>query len=336
MPAAAVVIPTRNRPRQLERAVASVRAQTLTDWELVVVDDASTEDVVGLLERLQDPRIRVERLAEHGERSAARNRGLALVTSPAVLFLDDDDELLPRALQALVSSLEGHPRVCAAVGAVVHERNGSTRRMPFPGRARELDVRLELLAGWLGLSGQSLMRTGLVAELGGWREGLSVAEDQELWLRLCMRGPVALVPEPILLHRPHGLEGDAPDFRDVERGVVARHLEVCSGGRRAMRAARAREHLRDADIAFQLGDYRHALAASIRGIGGAPFLLKSPLVGPLLARGLANALVAGALPRPAADRLVAAVRASRARSSREGHTSPRRVLPTGSAQGAEP
>src|SRR5436309_2250510 len=106
VPAAAVVIPTRNRRHELERAVASIRAQTLTDWELVIVDDASEDDTAAFLDSLDDPRIKVRRADQHGERSAARNRGLAVVSSPAILFLDDDDELLPRALELLNLALE--------------------------------------------------------------------------------------------------------------------------------------------------------------------------------------------------------------------------------------
>jgi glycosyltransferase involved in cell wall biosynthesis len=314
MPAAAVVIPTRNRRARLERAIASVTAQTVSDWELVVVDDASTDETVQFLDGLEDPRIRVERLEQHGERSVARNRGLERVGAPAVLFLDDDDELLPSSLECLTRALALYPSACAAVGAVIHEVDGARRRQPFPKRPRLLDVRLELLAGWVGLGGQSLMRTDQVSKLGGWRDGLSVAEDQELWLRVCSRGPVAIVPDAVLIHRPHGLEGDAPDFREVERGVVAAHLNATpAGGARPRRAAQAREHLRDADISFQRGAYRSALGATIRGIASAPFLLSSPLVGPMIAKGLLKAVVAAALPRSAADSLRAARARRRAR-----------------------
>lgn len=310
--AAAVVIPTRNRRQAVERAIRSVRAQTLGDWELVVVDDASSDDTAAFLAGLDDDRIRVGRLSEHGERSMARNHGLSLVRAPAVLFLDDDDELAPGSLAVLSDALDRNPGACAAVGAVVHEVDGVRRRPSFPRRPLVTDVRLELLAGWVGLGGQSLMRTGLVREVGGWREGLSVAEDQELWLRLCARGPVAVVPEVVLVHRPHGLAGDAPGGRDVERGVVADHLRGAGAhDRRARKAARAREHLRDADIGFQQGAYRFALAATIRGIAAAPFLLGSRLVGPGIARGLRNAVIAAALPRGATEALRAARRRPR-------------------------
>jgi GT2 family glycosyltransferase len=315
VPVASVVIPTRNRRQKLERAIRSVQGQTLTDWELVAVDDASTDDTPSFLARLEDRRVKTIRLEEHMERSVARNRGLGLASSPAVLFLDDDDELLPAALELLTESLNRHTEACAAVGAVIHESGGTHRRPSFPKRSLVMDVHLELLAGWVGLGGQSLFRTSVLNQAGGWREGLSVAEDQELWLRVAAHGPVAIVPSNVLLHRPHGLAGDAPGWREIEQGVVRDQLSLePEADGKARRAAGAREHLRDADIAFQLGSYGAALRATVRGILTAPFLLRSPLVGRGIARGLANALVAAALPKKITERLRRVIRRKRDRS----------------------
>ncbi len=304
MPVAAVVIPTRNRRERLERAIASVLGQKLEDWELVVVDDASTDDTPAFLTEIEDPRIRAICLDEHGERSAARNRGLELVRSRAVLFLDDDDELLPGALELLTGALERHAGVCASVGAAIYEVDGTRRRQVQPKRPLVIDVRLELLAGWVALGGQSLFRTSLLKDVGGWQDGLSVAEDQELWLRVATRGPVAIVPESVLVHRPHGLVGDASGWRELERDVVRRYLLTEAGqGLRARKAAAAREHLRDADVAFKRAAYRTALLATIRAVTTAPFLFTSPLIGRGCTRGLFNALVAAVLPHAATNRL---------------------------------
>jgi glycosyltransferase involved in cell wall biosynthesis len=314
-PAAAVVIPTRNRRHTLERAIRSVSAQSLRDWELVVVDDASTDETAEFLQSIDDPQIRIERLVQHGERTAARNRGLELVRATAVLFLDDDDELPRHSLAVLTDALDRHPSAYAAVGAVVHEVDGTRWRASFPKRAQLLDIRLELLAGWQALNGQCLLRTDLLREIGGYRAGLPVAEDQELWLRLCRRGPVAIVPDAVLIYHSHGLDRDAPGGRDVERGLVADHLrESATRDARARRAARAREHLRDADIAFRRGSYRVALAATIRGIAVAPFLLGSRLIGPGIARGLVSALAAATLPSGVTERLRAGRRRRRDRA----------------------
>jgi GT2 family glycosyltransferase len=319
IPGASVVIPTRNRRAALERAIRSVVAQTFADWELIVVDDASMDDTWEFLEGLDDPRIHIVRLEQHRERSAARNRGLRAVSSPAALFLDDDDQLVPSALELLTAALAHHPTAGASVGAVIHEIDGARTRPPFPKRPHLLDVRLELLAGWVALGGQSLIRTALLDEAGGWPEELSVAEDQELWLRLCTKGPTAIVPEAVLVHHPHGLAGDAPENRDVERSVVARHLGDMPGADgRARRAAAAREHLRDSYVAFQSGAYRTAVRGTLRGIGTAPFLLISPLVGPGLLRAVLGGVLAAVLPRTLAERMLAVARRRRAPSSARG------------------
>jgi glycosyltransferase involved in cell wall biosynthesis len=300
------VIPTRNRRNDLERTLRSVQSQTLTDWEVVVVDDASTDDTAEFLGNLADPRVRVERLAEPSERSVARNRGLELATSPTVLFLDDDDALRPSALEVLTRALTLHTTACASVGAAIYELDGSRRRPGFPEGPRLMDVRLELLAGWVALGGQSLMRTEMVKEVGGWEEELPVipAEDQDLWLRLCACGPVAFIPDAVLDHRPHGVGDEASRGREPERLLISRYLRtVPPGDHRARRAASAREQLQDADLAFTAGTYRTALRATIRAVMTAPFLLRSPLIGRGISRGLANALVATLLPRAATDRL---------------------------------
>jgi hypothetical protein len=324
VPAAAVVIPTRDRRSELERAIRSVQSQTLNDWELVIVDDASTDGTAEFLASLNDPRVRVERLSAAAERSVSRNHGLELVTSPMVLFLDDDDELFPPALEALTEALGRHPAACASVGAAIYEIDGMRRRPSFPKRSQVLDVRLELLAGWVALGGQSLMRTEVVNEVGGWEEHLPVipAEDQDLWLRLASRGPVAIIPDAVLHHWPHGLGAEASRGREPERLLISRYMQtVPPTDERALRAARAREHLRDGDIDFQLGSYRRALGATIRGIATAPFLLRSRLVGPGIAHGLVNTLLATALPRSVVESIRAARRRRRARAlMTESHT----------------
>src|SRR5207249_6673035 len=93
MTAVSVVIATRNRRLFLSEAIATVQQQTFDDWELIVVDDASTYDTPSFLGGLRDSRIRDIRQATHGQRSVARNRGLADARGEFVMFLDDDDLL---------------------------------------------------------------------------------------------------------------------------------------------------------------------------------------------------------------------------------------------------
>jgi glycosyltransferase involved in cell wall biosynthesis len=93
-----VVLPTFNRGYCLERAIRSVLGQTYPDWELIVVDDGSTDDTQAVLESFKDPRIRVFRHSVNRGVAAARNTGLAAARGEFIAFLDSDDEWRPDKL----------------------------------------------------------------------------------------------------------------------------------------------------------------------------------------------------------------------------------------------
>jgi len=103
MPNVSVIIPTRNRPALLARAIQSVRAQTYRDWELVVVDDASEEPVCDFVATLGDNRIRCFRLDISSGGGAARNAGIRAAKGTFIAFLDDDDEWVPEKLLVQMS-----------------------------------------------------------------------------------------------------------------------------------------------------------------------------------------------------------------------------------------
>lgn len=103
-----VILPTFNRADTILRAVHSVLAQTFSDWELLIIDDGSTDNTVALVERL-DPRVRVVRQDNAGV-YVARNRGLALSRGEYIAFLDSDDEWMPNFLAITVAFLRAHPQ----------------------------------------------------------------------------------------------------------------------------------------------------------------------------------------------------------------------------------
>lgn len=104
-----IVIPTYNRADLLKRAVGSVLAQTCTDWELIVVDDCSTDDTPAVLAACCDPRLRVFRNDPNRERSASRNRGIEAAQGDYICFLDSDDLYLPNHLATLAQAIETAP-----------------------------------------------------------------------------------------------------------------------------------------------------------------------------------------------------------------------------------
>jgi glycosyltransferase involved in cell wall biosynthesis len=108
-PAISIVMPLYNKAGQVLKTIASVTAQTLSDWELVVVDDGSTDGGPALVRALGDARIRVVSQANAGV-SAARNRGIELARADLIAFLDADDLWLPQFLAAILALQADFPQ----------------------------------------------------------------------------------------------------------------------------------------------------------------------------------------------------------------------------------
>src|SRR5688572_23641621 len=100
-----VIVPVFNRAATLARCYESVKAQTVSDWELIAVDDCSSDDSVKVLERFDDPRIRILRHQVNRGAGAARNTGMEAATGEFVAFLDSDDAWLPDKTARQISAL---------------------------------------------------------------------------------------------------------------------------------------------------------------------------------------------------------------------------------------
>src|SRR5215468_6433390 len=118
MPLVSVILPTYNRADTIGRAIDSVVNQTLSDWELIVVDDGSTDNSTELiLERYsREPRLKLIRQENQGF-PGARNTGLRASAGKYIAFLDSDDEYLPHHLELEAAFLEAHPEVARIVGS---------------------------------------------------------------------------------------------------------------------------------------------------------------------------------------------------------------------------
>ncbi|HVF84336.1 MAG TPA: glycosyltransferase [Abditibacteriaceae bacterium] len=199
MPLVSVVIPAYNAGHFLEIAVRSVIAQTFNDWELVVVDDGSKEDIFALAEL--DARVRVIRQENCGQ-SIARNNGIAQTQSEFVAFLDADDVWLPRKLETQIRLMEERPEV-----ALCHTQfeiiNGEDERINhgFGGR---MDSYLWLLDGCgIGIS-TVLVRRSVLGSIGVFNPLAAPTDDYELWLRIARYNVIAGIDEILMRYRMHG------------------------------------------------------------------------------------------------------------------------------------
>ena len=202
-----VVIAAHNQAGFLGETIESVLAQRFADWELVVVDDGSTDATAAVAGRYaeRDPRVRCLSGA-HEERAAARNRGLAATTAPLVAFLDGDDLWRPEKLARQVAVLRAEPAagLCYTPARFV-DVAGRPLRIRKPRRPIAGDVFPILVRGNVLILASVLVRRSCLERVGTFDATLPVfgCEDWDLWLRVTRQWPAAVVDEELTLYRRH-------------------------------------------------------------------------------------------------------------------------------------
>jgi glycosyltransferase involved in cell wall biosynthesis len=210
-PVVSVVIPAHNTAPTIEAAIESVLAQTRSDFELIVVDDGSTDDTATRVARYtQDERIRLLSQENRGQASA-RNAALEAARGTYVSLLDSDDLYLPRYLELMISELERNESAAVAytdawvledetrrVARVTAERPWHPPSVPkdAPSFFRAL---LEL--GNFVFVGATIRRS-VISAVGPFRLGIDGCEDYELWLRIAAHGHTFVrIPHPLAVYR---------------------------------------------------------------------------------------------------------------------------------------
>lgn len=207
-PAVSIVLPTFNRLDFLPAAVASVRAQSFTDWELIIADDGSdgaTHDYLRTLH--EEERIRVLWLEHCGRPAVARNVAIRAARAAYVAFLDSDDLWLPDKLSRQMTSLRRHDHrhwsytrfaLTDGSGRIVQQSPQGTHA------ARSGWIWESLLTGETVIALPSVIASrGILEQLGGFDESLRMCEDNDLWLRLAARSEIDAVRETLTLVRRH-------------------------------------------------------------------------------------------------------------------------------------
>jgi glycosyltransferase involved in cell wall biosynthesis len=211
--AVSVVMPVYNGEATVERAVRSVFAQSDPDWELVAVDDGSTDGTGGLLARLaaEDPRLRVIHVP-HGGIVRALNAGLEASRAPLIARMDADDACMPERLARQRAMLDARPELGLVACRVAHQGDAAHATAGYAvhvdwlnDQVSEDDIALHRFVESPLAHPSVMFRREWVDRLGGYREG-PFPEDYELWLRWLDAGVrMAKVPETLLVW--HDLPG---------------------------------------------------------------------------------------------------------------------------------
>jgi glycosyltransferase involved in cell wall biosynthesis len=246
-PTVSVVIPTYNRQTALFRAIKSVEAQTRGDWELIVVDDASTDGTEEAARSLKDRRIVYLRHPRNWGGGAARNTGIQQAQGRYVAFLDSDDEWLPEKLARDVEALAGDGVGLVYCGKELVDPEGRLllRRIP----TLQGEVYRQLLAhDFIGSCSRVAVRKEVIDKVGGFDDGLPSGQDWDMWVRAAQVAKVACVPE-CLVRRHLGHEQISGSLKRIYEG----HWQVVEKHRKDMDAVSLRHHW--ADLSAMLMNY---------------------------------------------------------------------------------
>jgi glycosyltransferase involved in cell wall biosynthesis len=194
-----VVIPTYNRAKTLKEAIDSVLSQRYDDFELIVVDDGSTDETREIIASYL-PRLKYL-YQEHSGVSAARNRGIAHARGDCFAFLDSDDLWLPDKLWLQMKFMEDHPEALICYTEEIWIRRG-VRVNPMKKHRKYSGMIFEHCLPLCIVSPSSvLIARSLIDEVGGFDEEFEVCEDYDLWLRISARYPVYLIETPLIVKR---------------------------------------------------------------------------------------------------------------------------------------
>jgi glycosyltransferase involved in cell wall biosynthesis len=271
-----VVTPAFNAARFVTSAIDSVRAQTFPDWEMIVVDDGSTDDTAQVVEAraaASGGRLRCLR-QRNGGPGAARNTALRAARTEFVAFLDADDVYLPFRLAVTLEELQRSPAAALVHGRVLESYPDGRIALPPP-RSSRLSGRI---AGALYTRRTNLVlstvtsRRDCLEEVGYFDESLDNTEDKDLWLRMAERWEVRYVDLPLAIYRvrPGSQSSDPDRAMRSQLAFVDKHFGRAGCGPVARRRAWAGIHLERGNEYLRAGQRDLARREYVRGLLACP------------------------------------------------------------------
>jgi glycosyltransferase involved in cell wall biosynthesis len=206
-PPVSVVIPAYNRAGSIVAAIESVLRQTWTDFELIVVDDGSSDGTLEAAAEVRDPRVRLVANPRNTGAAGARNTGVGEARGTWIAFQDSDDEWLPQKLEKQMARIAADPAFVGAYCGLLtvgrlDPRPGERTHLRYVPHVSVTPAEGDILAPLLQrnlISTQTLVvRRDLFLELGGFDDETTPIEDWDFVLRLAHRGPIAFIDEPLV------------------------------------------------------------------------------------------------------------------------------------------
>lgn len=199
MPTVSVILPTYNRAAMLPRAIRTVLAQTYRDFELIVIDDGSTDNTQTVLQSFTDSRLVYLSHQQNRGVSAARNTGIRASRGAYIAFQDSDDEWWPTKLARQLAAFERRGLDTAVVFSQFQfVKNNTSRFVPAANEEMEGNIYKKLLRNNFITTQAAMVRRVSLDQSGLFDESLPCLVDWELWLRLAHSFRFHYLPEPLL------------------------------------------------------------------------------------------------------------------------------------------
>jgi glycosyltransferase involved in cell wall biosynthesis len=196
-----VIIPVYNGENTIEQTIRSVLDQTYSDFELIIIDDGSTDHTLDLIEKIQDPRIRVFPY-ENAGLSASRNRGIKHANGEYVSFLDADDLWTPDKLKAQLDALIDNPEAAVSYSWTAFiDMDGNLLDYGIQQSFNGYVYPNLLTYFFIGSGSNALIKKQVFDDVGLFDETLKSAEDRDIFLRIAEKYFFAAVPVPQILYR---------------------------------------------------------------------------------------------------------------------------------------
>lgn len=272
-----VVIPAYNVSLYIADCLNSVLAQSETDFEVLVVDDGSTDDTAQIVSTFEDPRVRLIQ-RPNGGLAAARNTGIRAAQGDLVAFLDADDRWCPGKLAAHRQVLEADPQISVSYDqSAFIDVHGQRNGLKMARTRAALTHEVLLLKNYLGNGSTAVVRRSILEQVGGFDEDLRRFVDHELWVRLTFQGHrFQFIPHVLTEYRVHASSFTADTERmlkSLEAFLAKIATYAPQSVQRLAPLTLACTHRWMARAAFVDGDYAKARLHAVQALRTTPQVL---------------------------------------------------------------
>lgn len=239
LPKISVVMPTYNHAPYVEAAIRSVLAQTCDDFELLIIDDGSTDGTPDIVRRISDPRIRFRALERNIGACGAVNMMLAEMRGEYYCILNSDDMYAPHKLASQLDFMSRHPEyaacfsMCRVIGEDGQDKPGSQFLRLFKLMSgTRYDFLRELFSANFLCHPSVMLRVDVLRKAGPFDERLRQLPDHDLWVRVLLQGNIYISPDATVLFRDHGGNTSGQTLTNLvcstteQRFVLDRYLEI--------------------------------------------------------------------------------------------------------------